>query len=91
MGDTAAQAQLQDPFYLAKDDVNTQLATLRSLHNEWETMRNNTRGQVSSEFDNYSVEFLDHIKNCQFDAQDMEGSVRIVQENRARFSISDEE
>jgi len=81
----------QDPFYEDKDYVARCLPDLLQLHESWRSLLQNTNTATSNEFKFCDEQLKKGIKEIEEVIADLEQSVRIVESDRLRFKLTEEE
>lgn len=78
---------IRDPFYSVKDKVQTSIGTLRPEFEEWERM-----SLKSPDYPAVTKQIRSSISGIKEDLNDLQETIKIVEENRGRFpSIDDRE
>jgi len=80
---------MQDPFHAVKEEVEHSLAVVNQLHAKWLELRNAT--SKTDEFEWTSSELLSGLRSIDWDLQDLEDTVTIVETSRQKFPTSDAE
>jgi len=80
-------ALLQDPFYLAKDEVEQGVNGLRSLHARWQVLLKSPNTAENVEFEWATNQLREGVSNIELDLQELEDTIRIVENNRQRFKL----
>lgn len=88
----AARPASEDPFYVVKGKVQAQVRQLRGDYERWkallETSDTSTPG---GEFAELHQSLKVNLKKAKFDITDLARTVEIVEANRAKFAIDDDE
>ena len=80
---------MQDPFIAVKEEVEHSLLVVNQLHAQWKELQNSS--QKSDEFEWTSSELLSGLRSIEWDLQDLEDTVSIVESSRAKFQLDDGE
>ena len=91
MVSTASQlaCALQDPFLAVKEEVEHSVGVVVELHKKWSDLATaSTRGD---EFEWTSSELLSGLRSIDWDLQDLEDTVSILEGNRQKFQLDDAE
>jgi len=82
---------VQDPFYIVKDDVTQSLGASRKLYSRWRDLLQQTNTAQNEEFKWTTDQIHQAIKSIEWDLQDLDETIQIVEANRAKFKIDDVE
>ncbi len=78
---------IRDPFYSVKDKVQSSIGTLRAEFDEWERL-----SMKSPDYNTITKRIRSSIAGIKEDLNDLQETIKIVEENRGRFpSIDDRE
>lgn len=77
---------MQDPYLAVKDEVDHSLKVVVDLHARWGELRASGGGE---EFDWTSSELLSGLRSIEWDLQDLEDTVSIVEGKLARFQLEE--
>uniref|UniRef100_A0A7S0L6Q1 Syntaxin 6/10/61 N-terminal domain-containing protein n=1 Tax=Coccolithus braarudii TaxID=221442 RepID=A0A7S0L6Q1_9EUKA len=80
---------MQDPFFAVKEEVEHSLTVVRQLHSKWSSLRSS--GSRTDEFEWTSSELLSGLRSIDWDLQDLEDTVSIVEGSRQKFQLDDAE
>jgi len=79
---------MQDPFYVVKEEVVQSVNGAKTLFARWQELCNSsTNTAQDAEFQWTSNELKKVIKNIEWDIQDLEETISIVEEDRGKFKI----
>lgn len=82
---------LEDPFFVVRDEVQKALQTSRNLYNRWCELAE-APGLVSVEEYNWTTnELRNSLRSIEWDLEDLEETVGIVEKNPKKFKIEVEE
>jgi len=84
-------APAADPYYVAKEEVEEAIAKLQEMHREWKRLLQSENTARSQRFQHLHSEIAGDLRQLDFDLQDITETIRMVEENRARFQIGDGE
>jgi len=80
---------MQDPYFAVKEEVEHSLTVVVDLHKRWaELAVDHKRGD---EFEWTSSELLSGLRSIEWDLQDLEDTVSIVEGNRQKFQLEESE
>jgi len=80
---------MQDPYFAVKEEVEHSLTVVVDLHKRWmELSVDHKRGD---EFEWTSSELLSGLRSIEWDLQDLEDTVSIVEGNRQKFQLEESE
>eukprot|EP00727_Mastigamoeba_balamuthi_P012115 m51a1_g7526 putative C-tail anchored protein, N-terminal Syntaxin and C-terminal SNARE domain (251) ;mRNA; r:31146-32302 len=77
--------QAQDPFNVVRSEVEQNLEAMMAQYQQWTRMLES--GSDSQDFAALGKEITGKAANIEYDLQDLEETVRIVEQNRAKFKI----
>eukprot|EP00747_Dinoflagellata_sp_TGD_P167594 gnl/TRDRNA2_/TRDRNA2_192274_c0_seq1.p1 gnl/TRDRNA2_/TRDRNA2_192274_c0~~gnl/TRDRNA2_/TRDRNA2_192274_c0_seq1.p1 ORF type:complete len:277 (+),score=74.48 gnl/TRDRNA2_/TRDRNA2_192274_c0_seq1:7-837(+) len=80
-----------DPYYVAKDDVQKNTRSLQQLHEEWKKLLNSENTAKSRRFQDVHSEISGELRQLEYDLQDINATIDMVEENRGRFQFDDSE
>jgi len=73
---------MQDPYFAVKEEVEATLSVVVDLHTKWLRLE-----RKSDEFEWTSSELLSGLRSIEWDLQDLEDTVSIVEGNTAKFQL----
>lgn len=82
---------MEDPFQVVKDEVQHSLGVVQELHKRWKEIYTSAAGTDTEEYEWTKSELLSGLRSIDWDLKDLEETITIVQSNRAKFGLSDEE
>eukprot|EP00928_Gymnodinium_smaydae_P092961 TRINITY_DN76971_c0_g1_i1.p1 TRINITY_DN76971_c0_g1~~TRINITY_DN76971_c0_g1_i1.p1 ORF type:complete len:285 (-),score=79.85 TRINITY_DN76971_c0_g1_i1:113-856(-) len=80
-----------DPYYVAKDDVESALKKLKKMHGEWKSLLTSENTAKSKQFQVLHEDIVGELKQLEYDFQDIAATISMVEENRAKFQFDDAE
>jgi len=80
-----------DPYYVAKEEVEGAIKRTQEMHNEWKRLLYSENTAKSQRFQTVHTEISGDVRQLDFDLQDIEATIKMVEDNRARFQISEAE
>lgn len=80
-----------DPYYVAKDEVQQAIQKVRGMHGEWKRLLHAENTATSARFQELHSEIAGELRQLEYDLQDIDETIRMVEENRARFQFDDRE
>jgi hypothetical protein len=80
---------MQDPYYAVKEEVEHSVTVVIDLHKRWQEL--STNGKRGDEFEWTSGELLSGLRSIEWDLQDLEDTVSIVEGNREKFQLEESE
>lgn len=80
-----------DPYYVARDEVQTSLRKLVEQQTEWRALLQRENTAKSKRFKDLHTDIAAELKEIESDLKDIEDTIKMVEDNRARFSIDDAE
>jgi len=78
---------LQDPFYVVKEEVQQSVSGVTTLYERWQELLRNTNTSQNDEFKWTTNQIKNGIKSIEWDIQDLEETIGIVEGNRQRFKL----
>mmetsp|Transcript_55493 Transcript_55493/g.136113 ORF Transcript_55493/g.136113 Transcript_55493/m.136113 type:complete len:261 (-) Transcript_55493:478-1260(-) len=81
----------QDPYFVARDEIISSVRGVSELFARWTTLLNTTNTASNEEFRWTQNEMKTILKSIQWDLGDLEETVQIVEKNRAKFDVGDDE
>eukprot|EP00933_Yihiella_yeosuensis_P015518 TRINITY_DN13501_c3_g1_i1.p1 TRINITY_DN13501_c3_g1~~TRINITY_DN13501_c3_g1_i1.p1 ORF type:complete len:248 (-),score=47.68 TRINITY_DN13501_c3_g1_i1:107-850(-) len=79
-----------DPFDVAKDHVERMVQKVRGMGKEWHRLLETENTAESRRFQDLHSEIVGEVQQLAYDLDEIEGSIKAVEENRDRFHLSDE-
>ena len=78
---------MQDPFFAVKEEVEHSVTVVTQLHGKWkELLKSKAKGD---EQEWTTSELLSGLRSIEWDLQDLEDTVSIVEGNRQKFQLQD--
>jgi len=78
---------MQDPFYVVKEEVQQSVQGIVTLYERWRHLLETTNTAHSDEFKWTSNELKNGIKSIDWDLNDLDETISIVESNRAKFKL----
>jgi len=78
---------LQDPFYVVKEEVQQSVTGVTTLYDRWQELLKATNTAQNDEFKWTTTQIKNGIKSIEWDLQDLEETIGIVEGNRQRFKL----
>lgn len=78
---------LQDPFYVVQEEVQQSVSGVTTLYERWQDLLKSTNTSQNDEFKWTTREIKNGIKRIEWDIQDLEETIGIVEGNRQRFKL----
>lgn len=78
---------LQDPFYVVKEEVQQSVSGVTTLYDRWQELLRGTNTAQNDEFKWTTTQIKNGIKSIEWDLQDLEETIGIVEGNRQRFKL----
>jgi len=78
---------MQDPYFAVKEEVEHSVTVVVDLHKRW--LELSTDGKRGDEFEWTSSELLSGLRSIEWDLQDLEDTVSIVEGNRQKFQLEE--
>jgi len=81
---------LQDPFYVVKEEVQQSVNGITTLYDRWQELLKSTN-TANDEFKWTTNQLRTGIKSIEWDLQDLEETIGIVENNRQKFRLEQAE
>lgn len=81
----------KDPYYVARDEVQLVIQKVQSMHDEWRRLLHSENTAKSVRFQELHSEIAGELHQLDFDLQDITETIRMVEDNRAKFKFDDAE
>ncbi|XP_026316867.1 syntaxin-6 isoform X2 [Hyposmocoma kahamanoa] len=82
---------LEDPFYVVKDEVFKALNKTRGLYLRWQEISKTPSIPNSPEAEWTSTELRNALRSIEWDLEDLEDTISIVEKNSSKFKIDNKE
>ncbi|KAM3968460.1 syntaxin 6 [Aphomia sociella] len=82
---------LEDPFYVVKDEVFKALNKTRGLYLRWQEISKAPTIPNSPEVEWTSTELRNALRSIEWDLEDLEDTISIVEKNSSKFKIDNKE
>ncbi|XP_045542018.1 syntaxin-6 [Papilio machaon] len=82
---------LEDPFYVVKDEVFKALNKTRGLYLRWQELSKSPTVPNSPEVEWTSTELKNALRSIEWDLEDLEDTISIVEKNSSKFKIDNKE
>ncbi|XP_026500520.1 syntaxin-6 [Vanessa tameamea] len=82
---------LEDPFYVVKDEVFRALNKTRGLYIRWQEISKAPVAPNSPEVEWTSTELRNALRSIEWDLEDLEDTISIVEKNSSKFKIDNKE
>ena len=83
----AAVGKMQDPYFAVKEEVEHSVSVVVDLHKRWQEFAASQRKGEDLEWT--SSELLSGLRSIEWDLQDLEDTVSIVEGNRVKFHLDE--
>jgi len=80
-------AEMEDPFFVVKAEVESTLSTVNELFKNWKTMLSNTNTSTNDEFKWTTDELNKCLQTIDWDLQDLDETISIVESNPEKFKL----
>eukprot|EP01112_Ceratiomyxa_fruticulosa_P004371 TRINITY_DN1491_c0_g2_i1.p1 TRINITY_DN1491_c0_g2~~TRINITY_DN1491_c0_g2_i1.p1 ORF type:complete len:252 (+),score=39.78 TRINITY_DN1491_c0_g2_i1:468-1223(+) len=81
----------QDPFYVVKEEVQQSVNGVTTLYQRWRELLETSNTANNDEFKWTSNELKSGIKSIEWDLQDLDDTIGIVESNRQKFKLEQQE
>lgn len=82
---------LEDPFFVVKDEVQKAVQTARGLYQRWCELLEDPITVSKEEYDWTTNELRNSLRSIEWDLEDLEETISIVERNPKKFKIDDVE
>ncbi|XP_041986610.1 syntaxin-6 [Aricia agestis] len=82
---------LEDPFYVVKDEVFRALNKTRGLYLRWQEIAKSPAVPNSPEVEWTSTELRNALRSIEWDLEDLEDTISIVEKNSSKFKVDNRE
>ncbi|XP_059146453.1 syntaxin-6-like [Physella acuta] len=82
---------VSDPFFSVKDEVQKALVVVRNLFSRWRELQENAGMSSREEVEYTTNELRNSLRSIEWDLEDLEETVGIVEKNPRKFKISEYE
>ncbi|KAK6178097.1 hypothetical protein SNE40_012927 [Patella caerulea] len=82
---------LEDPFFVVKEEVQKTLHTAHGLYTRWNELQDQSNLVSKEETDWTSSELRNSLRSIEWDLEDLEETVGIVEKNPRKFKITENE
>ncbi|XP_055603703.1 syntaxin-10 [Uranotaenia lowii] len=82
---------MEDPFFVVKDEVFKALNKTRGLYLRWRELNDALSGGTTAEADWTTTELKNSLRSIEWDLEDLEDTISIVEKNPSKFKIDNKE
>jgi len=82
---------VEDPFYVVKGEVENAVKRCMILRSEWQDILNDVTISKRDDYDRISNELRNSIRSIEWDLEDLDETISIVELNPQKFYITDSE
>jgi len=82
---------VEDPFFVVKGEVENAVAKCRVLRQSWQDILNDVTVSKRDDYDRISNELRNSIRSIEWDLEDLDETIGIVEMNPQKFYITPEE
>ncbi|CAG9855796.1 unnamed protein product [Phyllotreta striolata] len=82
---------LEDPFFVVKDEVFKALNKTRGLYLRWKELHEDTVCLTKDEIEWTNTELKNSLRSIEWDLEDLEDTIDIVEKNPTKFKIDNKE
>jgi len=82
---------LEDPFFVVKDEVTKALNRTRGLYQHWQELKREGISFTADDLQKTSAELRNSIRSIEWDLEDLEDTIAIVERNPGRFRLNSSE
>ncbi|XP_031562996.1 syntaxin-6-like [Actinia tenebrosa] len=78
---------LEDPFFVVRDEVQKAVNKVRELYSRWKELLNDPRMAGREEYDWTTNELKNNIRSIEWDLEDLDETIGIVEANPRKFNM----
>ncbi|CAH1785434.1 unnamed protein product [Owenia fusiformis] len=78
---------LEDPFFVVKEEVQKALQTAKTLYQRWSEIVDDKSGMSKEELDWTANELRNSLRSIEWDLEDLDETIGIVEKNPKKFKI----
>ncbi|KAJ8038223.1 Syntaxin-6 [Holothuria leucospilota] len=82
---------LEDPFFVVKEEVQKAVTTSEGLYQRWCELLNDSNSSSKDKYEWTTNELKNSLKSIEWDLEDLEETIGIVEANPRKFKISTDE
>eukprot|EP00123_Amoebidium_parasiticum_P012339 comp21290_c1_seq1/m.29071 comp21290_c1_seq1/g.29071 ORF comp21290_c1_seq1/g.29071 comp21290_c1_seq1/m.29071 type:complete len:253 (-) comp21290_c1_seq1:57-815(-) len=82
---------LEDPFFVVKDEVEQAVSSAKKLFVRWQELYDNPKTFSNEEYEWTSNELRNSVRSIEWDLEDLDDTINIVEQNPAKFKITPHE
>ncbi|XP_058834063.1 syntaxin-10 isoform X1 [Topomyia yanbarensis] len=82
---------MEDPFFVVKDEVFKALNKTRGLYLRWRELNDAHSGGTTAEAEWTTTELKNSLRSIEWDLEDLEDTISIVEKNPSKFKIDNKE
>nr|XP_034302979.1 LOW QUALITY PROTEIN: syntaxin-6-like [Crassostrea gigas] len=82
---------IEDPFFVVKEEVQKAIQTSQNLHDRWSELVSNPKSVSKEELEWTTSELRNSLRSIEWDLEDLEETVGIVEKNPKKFKIDQNE
>lgn len=82
---------MEDPFFVVKDEVFKALNKTRGLYLRWRELSDALSGSTTAEAEWTTTELKNSLRSIEWDLEDLEDTISIVEKNPTKFKIDNKE
>ncbi|EAT44462.1 AAEL004168-PA [Aedes aegypti] len=82
---------MEDPFFVVKDEVFKALNKTRGLYLRWRELNDASSGGTTAEAEWTTTELKNSLRSIEWDLEDLEDTISIVEKNPSKFKIDNKE
>merc|ERR1711997_434953 len=87
MGNQLEKSTMEDPFFVVKDEVLKALMKTRDLYERWRLGDEGAEIRSNEEQEWAATELRNSLRSIEWDLEDLDDTVQIVEKNPAKFRI----
>eukprot|EP00112_Aurelia_sp_Birch-Aquarium-sp1_P022553 Seg6392.1 transcript_id=Seg6392.1/GoldUCD/mRNA.D3Y31 product=Syntaxin-6 protein_id=Seg6392.1/GoldUCD/D3Y31 len=82
---------MEDPFFVVRDEVQKAVNSVQELYRRWQDLLNNTNSSNKEEYNWTSNEIKNSVRSVEWDLEDLEETIGIVESNPNKFTLAKDE
>eukprot|EP00124_Ichthyophonus_hoferi_P001627 Ihof_evm4s90 gene=Ihof_evmTU4s90 len=79
---------LEDPFFVVKDEVEQAVSSVRKLYERWQELYSSSSVTENEEYEWATNELKNSVRGIEWDLEDLDDTIDIVEQNPLKFKIT---
>lgn len=82
---------VEDPFFVVKSEVEKSVENCRGMQKRWRTLLSNESAMKRDQFEKLTTDLRNNVRSIEWDLEDLDETIGIVEANPRKFKISQPE